>query len=114
MASCSSSSSSSFSGIVCCVRDCNSTSDGNRNITFHKFPKPTTTTDIIDNTTWTVQKVAIERLWARNLDLTLPPDPNWRICSEHFKKNDFYPSKYSFESHNYFIHDLLYIQFVIR
>lgn len=79
---------SSKSNVNCCVDGCNSVNRKNCELNFHSFPAVDQKVNICDKSG--VQKEVNRRtLWESTLRLGKPVSKYMRVCSKHFKDDDY-------------------------
>ena len=64
----------SESNIYCCVPQCSSWLKKDRLVSFHKFP----------------EDAALKQLWQSNLKMGKKPSMYMKVCSKHFKHEDYF------------------------
>lgn len=81
----------------CCVYNCKSLAKRDITLRFHKFPKPGELIKINN------ENVDRRKTWIRVLRMGKFVTNTMRVCSLHFKKEDYIlPSKYCMHIYNYY------------
>ncbi|KAL7296060.1 hypothetical protein TKK_0010614 [Trichogramma kaykai] len=76
----------------CCVPGCDSsTRFKTENLSFHSFPKLDRFIFVKTNL-GNIKKISARKLWAKRLRLSADVANSWRVCSKHFKADDYLSS----------------------
>lgn len=73
----------------CCVDGCYSKACKDFTVRFHSFPKPDFDFVDVSINTGRLEKVCRREVWKRRLRIDKMITENMRVCSLHFKKNDY-------------------------
>lgn len=74
----------------CCVLGCHSRKEKDRKVHFHYFPpKDTDVVVTVKNKQGIEEKVNKRTAWENALMMGKPVTPNMRVCSKHFRNEDY-------------------------
>jgi hypothetical protein len=91
----------------CSVYNCSSISFKDLDLRFHLFPKPNECFVNVVNKFGNTEKVDKLQAWIRALKIGKKVSTSMRVCSLHFRKDDYlFPSKYRLK---FFMIDTIYV-----
>lgn len=73
----------------CCVYNCHSRKHVNRSIHFHYFPKHNAGYVSLENKFGVQERIDRRKAWEKVLLMGKPVTKNMRVCSLHFKAEDY-------------------------
>lgn len=81
--------------INCCVYNCHSKKGREQHLSFHQFPKRNASYVYITNAFGIKEKVDRRKVWEMKLLIGKPTTVSMKVCSLHFKNDDYIlPGRY--------------------
>ena len=76
--------------VNCCVVNCNSSAQKNPNIRFYRFPKENASPVMVRNSFGVLEQSNKLQCWIQALRIENKVTSNMKVCSLHFKLEDFF------------------------